>query len=151
MMAATIDQGRILRRILTVLLLLSTSLLTPLWAGCGIGFGSANEQTEPMTHLRVTGTRQAGEELRVELSYSQTLPVAVEVECRLKQGGEVEKTIGAAAIPANPGGRPEATPTTGTLSFPLRVDRAGEYEVVCVTPADESNELSQAVSISPAG
>jgi hypothetical protein len=151
MMTATIDQGRILRRILTFLLLLSTGLLTPLWAGCGIDFGSANEHTEPMTHLRVTGTRKAGEELQVELSYSQTLPVAVAVECRLEQGSEVEKTIGAAAIPANPGGSPEATPTVGSLSFPLRVDRAGEYTVVCVTLADESNELSQAVSIGPAG
>jgi hypothetical protein len=151
MMTATIDQGRILRRILTFLLLLSTGLLTPLWAGCGIDFGSANEHTEPMTHLRVTGTRKAGEELQVELSYSQTLPVAVAVECRLKQGSEVEKAIGAAAIPANPGGNPEATPAVGSLSFPLRIDRAGEYTVVCVTLADESNELSQTISIGPAG
>jgi len=140
-----------LRRILALLLLLSTGLLTPLWASCGIGFGSADEQTEPMTHLRVTGTLRAGEELRVELSYSQTLPVEVEVECRLEQGSDVEETIGAAAIPANPGGSPEATPTVGILSFSLRVDRAGEYEVVCVTPADETNELSQTISISPAG
>ncbi len=139
-----------MRRILALLLLLSAGLLTLLSAGCGIGFGSGDEQTEPMTHLRVTGTRKAGEELRVELSYSQTLPVEVEVECRLEQGSEVLQSIGAAAIPANPGGSPEATPTVGILSFPLRVDRAGEYEVVCVTPADKSNELSQAVSIGPA-
>jgi len=139
-----------LRRILALLLLLATGLLTPLWAGCGIDFGSADEHTEPMTHLRVTGTRKAGEELRVELSYSQTLPVEVEVECRLKQGSEVMQSIGAAGIPANPGGSPEATPVAGTLSFPLRVDRPGEYAVVCVTLADESNELSQTISIGPA-
>jgi hypothetical protein len=150
MMTATIDQGRMLRRILSVLLLLSIGLLCPLWAGCGIGFGSANEQTEPMTHLRVTGTRRAGEELQMELAYSQTLPVPVAVECRLEQGGEVVQAIGAAAIPANPGGSPEATPTTGALSFSFRVDRAGEYKVVCVTPADETNELSQTISIGPA-
>ena len=104
-----------MRRILTLLLLLSTGLLTPLWAGCGIDFGSADEHTEPMAHLRVTGTRRAGEELQVELAYSQTLPVA------------------------------------GSLSFPLRVDRAGEYSVVCVTLADEENKLSQVISIGPAG
>ena len=117
MMAATIDQGRSLRRILALLLILSTGLLTPLSAGCGIDFGSANEHTEPMTHLRVTGTRKAGEELRVELSYSQTLPVAVEVECRLKQGKEVVQRIGAAAIPANPGGNPGATPGGGSTRW----------------------------------
>ena len=140
-----------MRRILALLLLLSTGLLTPLSAGCGIHFGSADEHTEPLAHLRIAGTRRAGEELRVELAYSQTLPVAVEVECRLKQGKEVVQRIGAATIPANPGGNPEATPVAGTLSFPLRIDRPGEYTVVCVTLADESNELSQAISVGPAG
>ena len=140
-----------MRRILTLLLLLSTGLLSPLSAGCGIHFGSADEHTEPMTHLRIAGTRKAGEELRVELAYSQTLPVAVEVECRLKQGSEVLQRIGAATVPANPGGNPEATPTAGTLSFPLRIDRPGEYTVMCLTLADESNYLSQTISIGPAG
>jgi hypothetical protein len=140
-----------LRRILTLLLLLSTGLLTPLWAGCGIHFGSADEHTEPMTHLRITGTRRAGEELKVELAYSQTLPVAVEVECRLKQGNEVLQRIGAGTMPANPGGNPEATPVAGSLSFPLRIDGAGEYTVVCFTVVDESNKLSQTLSIGTAG
>jgi len=140
-----------LRRILTLLLLLSTSVLSPLWAGCGIHFGSADEHTEPMTHLRITGTRRAGEELKVELAYSQTLPVAVEVECRLKQGNEVLQRIGGGTIPANPGGNPEATPVAGSLSFPLRVEQPGEYKVVCVTLADESNSLSQVISIGAAG
>jgi len=140
-----------LRRILTLLLLLSTGLLSPLSAGCGIDFGGTDEHTEPMAHLQVTGTRRAGEELQVELSYSQTLPVSVEVECRLKQGSEVLQRIGAATIPANPGGSPEATPVAGSLSFPLRVDRSGEYTVVCFTVVDESNKLSQVISIGPAG
>ena len=140
-----------MRRILTVLLLLSTSVLSPLWAGCGIHFGSADEHTEPLAQLRITGTRRAGEELKVELAYSQTLPVAVEVECRLKRGDEVLERIGAGTVPANPGGSPEATPTAGTLSFPLRIDEPGEYSVVCVTLADESNKLSQTISIGPAG
>jgi hypothetical protein len=140
-----------LRRILALLLLLSTGLLSLLWAGCGIDFGSADEHTEPLAHLQVTGTRRAGEELQVELSYSQTLPVPVEVECRLKQGSEVLQRIGAATIPANPGGNPEATPVAGSLSFPLRIDRPGEYAVVCVTLADETNYLSRTISIGPAG
>ena len=126
-------------------------MLSPLWAGCGIHFGSADEHTEPLAHLRVTGTRRAGEELQVELAYSQTLPVSVEVECRLKQGKEVVQRIGAATVPANPGGNPEATPVAGSLSFPFRVEQPGEYAVVCVTLADESNYLSQTISISPAG
>jgi hypothetical protein len=150
-MAATIGRGHPLRRILTVLLLLSTSVLSPLWAGCGIHFGSADEHTEPLAHLRITGERRAGEELQVELGYSQTLPVAVEVECRLKQGNEVVQRIGAATVPANPEGNPEATPVAGSLSFPLRIDRPGEYKVVCLTVADESNKLSQVISIGPAG
>ena len=140
-----------MRRILTLLLLLSTGLLSPLSAGCGIHFGSADEHTEPLAQLRITGTRRAGEELKVELAYSQTLPVAVEVECRLKQGGNVLQRIGAGTIPANPGGSPEATPVAGSLSFPLRIDRPGEYAVVCFTVVDESNKLSQAISIGPAG
>jgi hypothetical protein len=140
-----------LRRILALLLLLSTSVLSPLWAGCGIHFGSADEHTEPLAHLRVTGTRRASEELQVELAYSQTLPVSVEVECRLKQGSEVLQRIGAATVPANPEGNPEATPVAGSLSFPFRVEQPGEYAVVCVTLADESNYLSQTISISPAG
>ena len=139
-----------MRRILALLLLLSTGLLSPLSAGCGIHFGSADEHTEPLAHLRVTGTRRAGEELQVELSYSQTLPVSVEVECRLKQGNEVVQRIGAGTVPANPEGSPEATPVAGSLSFPLRIDRAGEYTVVCLTLADESNYLSQTISIGPA-
>ena len=139
-----------MRRILALLLLLSTGLLSPLSAGCGIHFGSADEHTEPLARLQITGTRAAGEELQVELAYSQTLPVAVEVECRLKQGSEGEKTIGAATIPANPGGNPEATPVAGTLVFPLRVEQPGEYTVVCLTVADESNSLSQVISIGPA-
>jgi hypothetical protein len=140
-----------LRRILTLLLLLSTGLLSPLWAGCGIHFGSADEHTEPMTQLRITGTRRAGEELQVELAYSQTLPVAVAVECRLKQGSEVVQKIGAGTMPANPEGNPEATPVAGSLSFPLRIDRPGEYTVMCLTLADESNYLSQTISIGAAG
>jgi len=140
-----------LRRILTVLLLLSTGLLAPLWAGCGIHFGSADEHTEPLAHLRIAGTRRAGEELQVELAYSQTLPVPVEVECRLKQGKEVAQRIGAATVPANPGGNPEATPVAGSLSFPFRVEQPGEYTVMCLTLADETNYLSQTISIGPAG
>jgi len=140
-----------LRRILALLLLQSTSLLSPLWAGCGIDFGSADEHTEPLAHLRITGTRRAGEELQVELAYSQTLPAPVAVECRLKQGSEVLQRIGAATIPANPGGSPEATPVAGSLSFPFRVEQPGEYTVVCLTLADETNYLSQTISIGPTG
>ncbi len=139
-----------MRRILILLLLLSTGLLTPLWAGCGIEFGSGDQHREPLAHLQITGTRRAGEELQVELAYSQNLPAAVEVECRLKQDGEVVQKIGAATIPANPGGNPKATPETGSLSFPFRVEQPGEYKVVCLTVADENNKLSQTISISPA-
>ena len=103
-----------------------------------------------MAHLRITGTRRAGEELQVELGYSQTLPVEVEVECRLKRGDEVLEMIGAGTVPANPGGSPEATPVTGSLFFPLVVDRAGGYSVVCFTVVDEGNKLSQAISIGAA-
>ena len=103
-----------------------------------------------MAQLRITGERRAGEELQVELGYSQTLPVEVEVECRLKRGDEVLERIGAGRIPANPGGSPEATPVVGSLFFPLRIEEGGEYRVVCFTVVDEGNKLSQAISIGAA-
>jgi hypothetical protein len=139
-----------LRRVPTILLLLVLGPATLLSTGCGIGFGSSDELTDPLAGLRITGTRTAGEELRVELAYSQTYPVPVEVECRLKQGSTVVQVIGKATIPANPEGSPEATPVTGDFSFPFRVEQAGEYKVVCLTVADEANKLDEVISIRPA-
>jgi hypothetical protein len=150
MMALTIIRGCPLRRVPCILLLLSLGLAVLLSTGCGIDFSSNGENTEPLARLQITGTRTAGEELRVDLAYSQTLPVPVEVECRLTQGSNVVQKIGAATVPANPGGSPEATPVAGDLSFPFRVEQAGEYKVVCLTVVDEANKLDQVISIRPA-
>jgi len=139
-----------LRRVPCILLLLVLGPVALLSTGCGIDFSSNGENTEPLARLQVTGTRTAGEELRVELAYSQTYPVPVEVECRLKQGSAVVQVIKKATIPANPEGSPEATPVAGDFSFPFRVEQAGEYKVVCLTVADETNKLDEAISIRPA-
>jgi hypothetical protein len=149
MMASTIIRGCPLRRVPCILLLLVLGPAALLSTGCGIGFGSSDELTDPLAGLRITGTRTAGEELRVELAYSQTYPVPVEVECRLKQGNAVVQVIGKATIPANPEGSPEATPDAGDFSFPFRVEQAGEYKVVCLTVADETNKLDEVISIRP--
>ena len=139
-----------LERVPTILLFLVLGPAALLSTGCGIRFGSSDELTDPLARLRITGTRMAGEELLVELAYSQTYPVPVEVECRLKQGSAVVQVIGKAAIPANPEGSPEATPVAGNFSFPFHVEQAGEYKVVCLTVADEANKLDEVISIRPA-
>ncbi len=129
--------------------LLLLCALAVLMAGCGIDLGGGDEHSEPLAGLRISGTPAVGEELRVELEYSQTYPVPVEVECRLKQGKTVLQTIGSDTVPANPEGNPEATPMPGSFTFPFRVEQPGEYKVECLTPADEDNKISKTISIGP--
>ena len=79
----------------------------------------------------------------------QTYDVDVDVECDLKQGGEVVQQIGYDTVPANPDGRPGEQPAFGSsLVFPFRVEKAGSYVVVCFTPADAENELTTSLTVS---
>ena len=128
-------------------LLLCSAALAALAFGCGIG--SDKSYQEPLSKIRITGTRTVGQELRLELDYRQTYDVDVEVECDLKQGGEVVDQIGSGVVAADPSGRPDATPAVGTLAFPFRVSKAGSYLVVCFTPADSENELTTSLNVSP--
>jgi hypothetical protein len=120
-------------------ILLFLGAIAALALGCGIGSDRAYQ--EPLSKMRITGTRTVGQELRLELDYRQTYDVDVDVECDLKQGSEVIEQIGYGVVQANPGGRPDATPAVGTLAFPFRVEKAGSYLVVCFTTKDAENKL----------
>ena len=114
---------------------------------CGIGSDYGHQ--EPLSKMRITGTRVAGQEMQLELDLRQTYDVDVDVECDLKQGGEVIQQIGNDTVPANPDGRPGEEPAFGSsLVFPFRVEKAGSYVVVCFTPADAENDLTASLSIS---
>ena len=126
-------------------LLLCSAALAALAFGCGIG--SDKSYQEPLSKIRITGTRTVGQELRLELDYRQTYDVDVEVECDLKQGSEVVEQIGLSGVPSNPSGRADATPAVGTLAFQFRVEKAGSYLVVCFTPADSENELKTSLEV----
>ena len=137
-----------MRRYLFPVLLLAISTV-PLTA-CGVDFGESDENHEPLTSIRVVGTPVAGEELRLELSYSQPYAVAVDVECRVKQTGKVLQSIGEATVPANPTeGDPQATPVAGVLDFTFRIDEPGDYVLECITPADDDNYIRRAITVSP--
>ena len=123
-------------------------LATPAALALGCGIGSDRAYQEPLSKMRITGTRTVGQELRLELDYRQTYDVDVDVECDLKQSGEVVEQIGNGTVPANAGGRPDATPAVGSLAFSFRVENAGSYVVVCFTPADAENELTTSLNVS---
>jgi hypothetical protein len=114
--------------------------------GCGIGTDEAYQ--EPLSKIRVTGTRAVGQEMRLELDYRQTYDVDVDVECDLKQGSKIIQQISYETVPANPNGRPDATPATGTLAFDFSVDKAGSYTVVCFTTKDTENKLKASLDVS---
>jgi len=126
-------------------LLIGAIALSALALGCGIGSDRAYQ--EPLSKMRITGTRVAGEEIRVELDYRQTYDTDVDVECELRQGSEVVDKIGEGIVPSNPSGRPDETPAAGTLTFPFRVEKAGSYSVRCFTPADEENKLKTTLDV----
>jgi len=127
-------------------LVLCLATLAALALGCGIGSDRAYQ--EPLSKMRITGTRTVGQELRLELDYRQTYDVDVDVECDLKQGSEVIQQIGYGVVQANPGGHPDATPAVGTLAFPFRVEKAGSYLVVCFTTKDAENKLKTPLTVS---
>jgi len=127
-------------------ILLFLGAIAVLALGCGIG--SDTKYQEPLSKMRITGTRAVGQDLRLELDYRQTYDVDVDVECELRQGSTVVDEIGSGVVTANPGGRPDATPTVGTLAFPFRVEKAGSYLVVCFTTKDEENKLKTPLTVS---
>ena len=73
-------------------ILLLLGAIAVLALGCGIGSDPAHH--EPLAAMRITGSRVVGQEMRLELDYRQTYPVDVDVECDLKQAGEVVQVIG---------------------------------------------------------
>ena len=127
-------------------ILLFLSAIAALALGCGIG--SDTKYQEPLSKMRITGTRTVGQEMRLELDYRQTYDVDVNVECELRQGSVVVDEIGSGVVQANPGGRPDATPAVGTLAFPFRVEKAGSYLVVCFTTKDVENKLKTPLTVS---
>jgi len=133
-------------RITPRLVLFCCAVATALLAlACGIGEDPKHQ--EPLSSMRVTGDRVVGREMTVELTYRQTYPVDVDVECDLLQNGEIIQKIGTGTIAGVPGARPDGTPTAGTITFPLTVDRAGDYRVQCLTPSDEENKLKTTITV----
>ena len=130
----------------SIVILLLFGAIAVLALGCGIG--SEEEQHEPLSMMRITGTRVVGQDMRLELDYRQTYDVDVDVECDLRQGSEVIQQIGYDTVAANPGGRPDATPAVGTLTFPFRVEKAGSYLIVCFTTKDAENKLKAPLDVS---
>ncbi len=128
------------------MLALWVGLAATFW-GCGVDFGGAAEGTELFADLKIEGEQVAGREITVELDYTQVYPVNIEVRCWLEQKGRRVKVIGDGTIPLNPEGQPEATPTPGTLTFQFTADGAGEYWVVCRTPADETNAIGERLEL----
>lgn len=128
-------------------LIILLSLTAASMLGCGIQVGKGEPRTQPLAELRILGTPVAGQELRLELDYEQNYPLAVDVECRVKQNGKDIQTIGAGAVPGNLDGSPEATPVEGSLVFPFWLDKPGDYEIQCLTTADSDNKLSKDITI----
>jgi hypothetical protein len=132
------------KRFLLPLFLLFVAVLTE--SGCGIG--PIEDPHGPLAKIVVTGSRAVGQEMQIELDYQQTYNVAVDVQCDLEQGSKVVQVIGSDSVPANPSGRPDATPAAGTLSFPLMVEKAGSYTVVCFAAKDAGNRISVPLKVS---
>ncbi|MGD0766382.1 MAG: hypothetical protein ABR978_08800 [Dehalococcoidia bacterium] len=128
-------------------LVILPALAATFMLGCGVQFGNGEARTQPLANLRVLGTPVIGQELLLQLDYSQNYPLAVDVECRVKQNGNVLQIIGDSAVPANPDGNPEATPMAGSLFFPFHLDQPGVYEILCLTTANEDNKLSRDITI----
>ncbi len=116
-------------------------------AAIGCGIGSDPKHQEPLAAMHVIGTPAAGQVLQVELDYRQTYSVDVDVECDLKQNGEVVQKIGSGTVPALPGARPDGTPMPGKLVFPFTVVKAGDYQVACFTTADVENKLKASLTV----
>jgi hypothetical protein len=132
------------KRSIPILLLLSA--IAVLTLACGIG--TEEMRHEPLSKIVITGPRVVGQEMQLELELRQTYNVDVDVECDLKQGGELIQQIGYDTVPANPEGRPGEDPGFGSsLGFPFRVQKAGSYAVVCFTPADAENKLSSPLTV----
>ncbi len=136
----------------TLLVILLLGVIAVLSSGCGVvhtGIGNQKVSSWPLASVLVAGTEAVGQQMSAELKYAQTYYVDVSVECDLEQGSKVVQQIGSGVMPANPNGRPHATPTTGTLSFPFRVENAGSYTVVCFTTRDPEDKLATPLSIRP--
>ncbi len=129
----------------SLILVLFAGLLGVAAAGCGIGTDAKYQQ--PLAAMHVIGTPAAGQPLQVELDYQQTYPVDIDVECDLDQNSEVMQTIGTDIVPGSPQARPDATPIPGKFTFPFQVQSAGDYQVVCFTPADVENKLKSSLSV----
>lgn len=148
MMASNRDQsGLSMFRSSGHALIILLSLTAASMLGCGIQFTKADPDTQPLAELRILGTPVAGQKLRLELDYEQNYPLAVDVECRVKQNGKVIQTIGAGAVPGNLDGSPEATPVEGSLVFLFWLDQPGDYEIQCLTTADSDNKLTKDITI----
>ncbi len=113
-----------------------------LLAGCGISFGSGNS-SELFQEIRVRGEPVVGQEMRVEVTYRQRLPVPITISCFLIRPGHSRRWLGRDTLPANPDTSSEPGPVEGRSTFRFVPDRPGRYIALCNTPLDLENAIAQ--------
>lgn len=128
-------------------LLLAASLAL---TACGVRFNDPEPGTEFWDSIEITGTFTPGGALKITVAYEQLNPVDVEVMCELREEKEQLLEIGRTVVPAVPGGRPDATPQPGSVSFDFAAPSPpGAYIVECLTPLDEDNFIGDEITVSP--
>ena len=107
---------------------------------CGVRF-KPKIGTEYFTSLNVEGEHRVGAPMSIALAYEHNYPVDVQIECELRKGKEVVKSLGATTAAAIPNGGAEATPVAGEFRADFTVDAPGDYKAECFTPADDDNYI----------
>ena len=117
---------------------------------CGVQFSNPPKTHQLFQSLTITGVMRAGAPLTAALTYQQNLPIAIQVQCEIRQGKNLVKPIGAESVPQLPGGTPEQTPFPGNFSFDFTLDKPGSYKAECYAPDDQDVYIIKEFSIGPA-
>jgi len=120
---------------------------------CGVELKETFEGTEVFKGIALSGERVAGGELTLTLTVSQGYAVPVRIACLYENRStrppgwqklafeERATLIGETVLPAVVGSKPGDGGERQTFSFPFVVPEAGDYQVVCLTPAAPDNAL----------
>ena len=123
-------------------------LVLSLFAGaCGVQFSDPPKTHQVFQSLTISGQMRAGAPLTAALKYQQNLPVAIKVQCEIRQGSTLVKPIGIQTVAEQPGGSPKQTPVPGNFSFDFTLDRPGAYKAECYAPDDQDVYIIKEFSI----
>jgi hypothetical protein len=135
------------------------------FAGCGVSFSAEEEQSEIFTDLSISGDFTPRGQLILALRYQQRYPVEIQVVCEVledRSGPREERLLTrvleqqllptgslsmgeGTAVPLE-----TITPVPGTFEQPFNgPDQPGRYEVECLTPADDNNDIEESFTIEP--